>query len=130
MFDFILESSQKRVLQRAERALDTQSGKVEICTQEDGEFTLLVDGHLEVWIAEDDWECTCTSKVSPCQHVMMSVLAIQRGSAMQRTKTTVPGHIRHKLVESATGIVLNRVWVQQSEEYPFTGQGPLSQFDE
>ena len=109
---------------------DTKSGKVEICSQEDGEFTLLVDGHLDVWIAEDDWECTCTSTVSPCQHVMMSVLAIKRGSAMQRAKTVTEGHIRHKVLESSTGIVLKRVWVQQSEEYPFTGQGSLSSFDE
>ena len=26
--------------------------------------------------------------------------------------------------------MLKRVWLQQSEEYPFTGQGPLSPFDE
>ena len=130
MFDFIVQSSKKRVLQRAEQSIETKSGKVEICTQENGEFTLLVDGHLDVWIAEDDWQCTCTSKFSPCEHVLMSVVAIRRGTAEQRTTPIVEGHLRHKLLESSTGIILKRVWVQQSEEFPFTGQGPLSSFDE
>ena len=116
MFDFIIQSSQKRILRRAELALDSGACKVELCSEEGEEFTLLVDGHLDVWIAEDDWECTCTSKISPCQHVLMSVLAIQRGSVMKRTKTVLEGHIRHKLLESSTGIMLKRVWVQRSED--------------
>ena len=87
MFDFIVQSSQKRILQRAKRALEEQSSKVEICGQDNGDFTLLVDGHLDVWIAEDDWDCSCTSKVSPCQHVLVSVLAIQQGVAKPKMKT-------------------------------------------
>ena len=130
MFDFIVQSSQKRILQRAERALEEQSSKIEICSHENGEFTLLVDGHLDVWIAEDDWDCSCPSKISPCQHVLMSVLAVQKGVAKTKMKTIIPGNIRYKLLESPTGIMINRVWVQNSEELRFIGQGNLSQFDE
>ena len=83
-----------------------------------------------MWIAEDDWDCSCTSKISPCQHVVLSVLAVQQGVAKPKMKTIIPGNIRYKLLESPTGVMLKRVWVQNSEELRFTGQGILSGFDE
>ena len=60
MFDFIVKSSQKRILQRAERALEAQSSKVEICSHDNGDYTLLVDGHLfhvAALFVTEDVEC-------------------------------------------------------------------------
>ncbi len=128
MFEHIEKSSQQRVINKAKR--DLSSSRIEVCSEHNGEYTLLVDGHLDVWLATDEWDCSCTSKLNPCHHVMMSVLAIRSGSAVQQEQSLVQGHIRYKLFETSSGIGIKRVWVSESEEYPFSNQSKGSTYDQ
>ena len=130
MFDFIVQSGQKRISNELNERWKNNQAKLKSVAKM---MVILhfVDGHLDVWIAEDDWDCSCTSKVSPCQHVLLSVLAIRQGVAKPKMKTIIKGNnIRYKLLNHPLKITLNRVWVQNSEELHFTGQGALSAFDE
>lgn len=130
MFDEILSATKKRTLQRAEKELRNSPAIVQICAKENDEYTLLIDGHLNTWIASDCWECSCTSKIDPCHHVLMGVLAVQQGLAKVKVTPVVKGSIRYKLKETATGISIKRVWVSQSEEYAFQSQVPFTEYDE
>ena len=117
MFDDILKATKKRTLQRAEKELQNNPTMVEICAEESGEYTLLIDGHLDTWIASDDWECSCNSTVDPCHHVLIGVLAVQQGLAKVQSKPVVKGNLRYKLKETTAGIGVKRVWVSEDEEY-------------
>ena len=128
MFEFIQQASQKRVINKALR--DLSNSKVEICEQEGNEYTLLVDGHIDVWLGEDEWDSSCSCKLDPCHHVMLCVLALDTGVAEHRTEKVVKGHIRYKLMESSTGIQIRRVWVHLDEESPFSGQTSFREYDE
>ena len=128
MFEFIKESSAKRVINKATRELN--STKVEIESRGTDEATLVVDGHLNVWLAPDDWECNCRSKMNPCHHVVMAVMALENGSAKLKHAANTAGHMRYKLSSENDGVYIRRVWVSEHKESTYNGQGTLSEYDQ
>ena len=109
MFESVKEEAAQRIITRAQRALASTS--VEITEQSSDEVSLIVDGVHEVWITDNNSDCTCTSPMEPCIHVIIGILALEQGLATIQTPTVNAGFLRYKISEGTRGIEFKRVWV-------------------
>ena len=128
VFESVKEEAAQRLIARAQRDIDSTT--VEIIEQDVDDVSLLVDGVHEVWITENNWDCTCSSPLDPCIHVISGIIALESGTATTRSVPESTGFLRYKISEVSRGIEFKRVWVDNNRESAFRGQGELSTLDQ
>ena len=72
---------------------------------------------VSLFPAEEDWECTCRSRLEACEHVAAAVIALHRAGDSPVPRAGAPGRVAYRLRSEAGGAIrLHRVAVGPATE--------------
>ncbi|MGY8803787.1 MAG: SWIM zinc finger family protein, partial [bacterium] len=96
-------------------------------SERDNEVTLqvatrggIISYTANLYLDDDEWECTCSSPDDPCDHVAAACIALHQarkaGISLPATKDTI-GTIRYVLTRARNGIALERHVIYGDEKH-------------